>query len=95
MLNLSSHVFRHLSDRDTTPLGVHSRRNVHCCQLLEEKLGGVWKDDLCNLRLVLARSAFELVLLKGSRQELVFVLFHCRVATTYAIGVIRPQISQM
>lgn len=72
MLNTVSHVFRHLSDRDTTSLGVHSRRYVHGCQLLEEKLGCIWKNNLSNLRLVLARSALELILFEGSVKSSVF-----------------------
>jgi len=78
MLSTVSRVFHNLSDRDTTSLGVHSRSYVHGCQLLEEKLGGIWKDDLSNFRLVFARSAFELVLLERSVQSLVIVFLSSR-----------------
>jgi hypothetical protein len=65
------------SDADTTTLGVHACGHVHGCKLLEHKLGGVWDDDLCDLGLVLARSAFELVLLERARNALVnmFIFF--------------------
>ena len=65
------------SDADTTTLGVHARGHVHGCKLLEHELGGVWDDDLCDLGLVLARSAFELVLLERARNALVnmFIFF--------------------
>jgi len=56
-----------LPDRDTTSLGVHPGRNIHGCQLLEQKLGRVRQDNLRDFRLVLARSALELVLLERSR----------------------------
>jgi len=64
------------SDADTTALSVHARGNVHGCKLLEHELGGVWNDDLCNLGLVLARSALELVLLEGTESVLAS-LFQC------------------
>ena len=73
MLNTVSHVFRHLSDRNTASLGVHSRRYVHGCQLLKEKLGSIWKNNLSDLRLVLARSALELILFEGSVKSSVCV----------------------
>lgn len=53
-----------LPDADTTPLGIHARRHVHGSELLEHELGRVRDDDLCNLGLVLAGSALELVLLE-------------------------------
>ena len=52
------------SDADTTALGVHACGHIHGCELLEHELGSVWDDDLCDLGLVLARSALELVLLE-------------------------------
>jgi len=63
------------SDADTTTLGVHARGHVHGCKLLEHELGSVWDDDLCDLGLVLARSALELVLLEraGSRLANMFI----------------------
>lgn len=84
------------SDADTTTLGVHARCHVHGCELLEHELGGVWDDDLCDLGLVLARSALELVLLERAVNALVnmFIQRIVKRQETYAIGVIRPQISQ-
>jgi hypothetical protein len=61
------------SDADTTALGVHARGHVHGGKLLEHELGGVWDDDLCDLGLVLARSALELVLLERAGSALVNV----------------------
>ena len=63
------------SDADTTTLGVHARGYVHGCKLLEHELGSVRDDDLCDLGLVLARSALELVLLEraGSRLANMFI----------------------
>jgi hypothetical protein len=61
------------SDADTTTLGVHARGHVHGRKLLEHELGGVWDDDLCDLGLVLARSALELVLLERAESALVNV----------------------
>lgn len=59
------------SDADTTALGVHARGHIHGCKLLEHELGGVWDDDLCDLGLVLARSALKLVLLERAGSTLV------------------------
>jgi hypothetical protein len=84
------------SDADTTALGVHAGGHIHGCELLEHELGGVWDDDLCDLGLVLARSALKLVLLERAINALAntFIKGTARGGKTYAIGVIRPQISQ-
>ena len=53
-----------LSDSDSGSFRIHPCRNVHCCQLLEKQLGRIWHVDLRNLGLVLARPAFERILLQ-------------------------------
>ena len=53
-----------LSDCDATPLCVHSSRDVHAGQLLEQQFGRVGYVDLRYLGLVAAGPAFELVLLE-------------------------------
>lgn len=55
---------RTLADRNTAALGIHSRRDVHGREFLEQQLGGVGQDDARNLRLVPARSALVLVFLE-------------------------------
>jgi len=57
---------RILPDRDTTPLSVHPSRDIHGRQLLEQELSSIRQNDLRNLRLVLARSTLELILLERS-----------------------------
>lgn len=47
------------TNRDARSSGEHSGRNIHGCQLLEEKFGGIRNVNLRDLGLVLARSAFE------------------------------------
>jgi hypothetical protein len=57
------------SDTDTTALGVHACGDVHGSKLLEHEFGGIRNDDLGNLGLVLAGSAFELVLLERATRN--------------------------
>lgn len=52
------------SNTHTRTLAVHSRSDVHGGKFLEEKLGGIGKMNLRDLRLVAARATFELVLLQ-------------------------------
>jgi hypothetical protein len=59
-------VFDLISHTDSTSLTEHSCGNVHTCQFLEEKLGGIGEVDLGNFCLVLAGSAFEEVLFEVS-----------------------------
>lgn len=88
-----------LPDTVSTALGVHPRRDVHTCQLLEEQLRSVRDVDLRDLGLVLTRTALELVALEVSKICKVNITTCLnadeRWVETYAIGVIRPQISQM
>ena len=53
-----------LSDGNTRSLGVHSSRNIHRRQLLEEQLGRIGNVHLRDPRLVLTRPTLECILLK-------------------------------
>jgi len=85
-----------LADADAGAVGEHAGGNVHRGQLLEEQLGCVWDVNLRDLGLVSAWSA-----LKGLGVQLTVMCQHysfyrlfITTVSTYAIGVIRPQISQ-
>jgi len=58
-----------LPHRDTTPLGVHPRRDIHARQLLKQQLRRIRDVHLRNLRLVLARAALELVFLEAPAKK--------------------------
>lgn len=72
----------------------HAAGNVHGLQLLEQELGCVWDVNLSNLGLVLARPAFKRLVGQVPIVLLLVISRNMHDWTTYAMGVIRPQISQ-
>lgn len=83
-----------LADTDTRPVGEHAGCNVHRRQLLEEQLGRVRDVHLRDLGLVSAWSALERLCVEFAVITSVTYHSYSRSRYTYAIGVIRPQMSQ-
>lgn len=85
-----------LSDRNPRSLGVHSGGDIHRLKLLEKQFGRIGQEYLRDSGLVVARSALECLfrvipVVTVSPNPSALALS----GSTYTIGVIKPQMSQM
>jgi hypothetical protein len=83
-----------VTDAEAGASGEHAGGNVHGEEFLEEQLGGVGDVDLGDTRLVVARAALVFALLQLTTKLSVTSTKLNTSRYTYAIGLMRPQMSQ-